>query len=89
MRNEMIIEMIDEMLDCEGDVVIGNLTFSRSQIVKRLDPVAYREMALDFVDSHIEDLNYDLERMDPEFDLEDMKFVREQIAELENFSFSV
>jgi hypothetical protein len=44
-------------------------------------------MALDFVDSHIEDLNYDLERMDPEFDSEDMAFIREQIAELENFSF--
>jgi hypothetical protein len=87
MRNEAIIEMVDEMLDMEGDVIIGNLTFSRSQIVKRLDPVAYREIALEIVDSHIEDLNYDLERMDPEFDLEDMKFIRERIAELENFSF--
>ena len=87
MRNEMIIEMIDEMLDCDGDVIIGNLTFSRSQIVKRLDPTAYRMMALDIVNSQIEDLNYDLERMDPEFDSEDMAFIREQIAELENFSF--
>jgi len=86
MNNEAIIEMIDEMLDCEGDVVIGNLTFSRSQIVKRLDPTAYREMALDFVDSHIEDLNYDLERMDPEFDADDIEFVKERIAELEDFS---
>ena len=86
MRNDYILEMIDEMLDCEGDVTIGNLTFSRSQIVRELDPIAYREMALDFVDSHIEDLNYDLERMDPEFDSEDMEFIRERIAELENFT---
>jgi hypothetical protein len=82
MRNEAIIEMIDEMLDCEGDVVIGNLTFSRSQIVKRLDPVAYREMALDIVNSQIEDLQYDLERSDDEDEIEAIK---ESIAELEDF----
>jgi len=84
MRNEMIIEMIDEMLDCEGDVIIGNLTFSRSQIVKRLDPVAYREIALEIVNSQIEDLQYDLERSDDEDEIEAIK---ENIAELEDFSF--
>lgn len=84
MRNDAIIEMIDEMLDCEGDVVIGNLTFSRSQIVKRLDPVAYREMCLDIVNSQIEDLQYDLERSDDEDEIEAIK---ESIAELEDFSF--
>ena len=83
MRNEAIIEMIDEMLDCEGDVVIGNLTFSRSQIVKRLDPIAYREMCLDIVNSQIEDLQYDLERSDDEDEIEAIK---ESIAELEDFS---
>jgi hypothetical protein len=82
MRNEAIIEMIDEMLDCEGDVVIGNLTFSRSQIVKRLDPIAYREICLDIVNSQIEDLEYDLERSDDEDEIEAIK---ESIAELEDF----
>jgi hypothetical protein len=82
MKNEAIIEMIDEMLDCEGDVVIGNLTFSRSQIVKRLDPIAYREMCLDIVNSQIEDLQYDLERSDDEDEIEALK---ESIAELEDF----
>ena len=84
MRNEAIIEMIDEMLDCEGDVVIGNLTFSRSEIVKRLDPIAYREIALDIVNSQIEDLQYDLERSDDE---DEIAAINEQIAELEDFSF--
>lgn len=87
MRNEMIIEMVDEMLDCEGDVIIGNLTFSRSAIVKRLDPVAYRVICNEMIDSHLEDLQYDLQRMDPEFDADDIEFVKERIAELENFSF--
>jgi len=86
MRNYDIIEMVDEMIDDEGDVIIGNLTFSRSEIVKRLDPVAYRIMVNEIIDSHIEDLEYDLQRMDPEFDSEDMEFVRERIAELENFT---
>ncbi len=83
----MIIEMVDEMLDMEGDVIIGNLTFSRSRIVKRLDPVAYRVICNEMIDSHLEDLQYDLERMDPEFDADDIEFVKERIAELENFSF--
>jgi hypothetical protein len=87
MRNEMIIEMVDEMLDMEGDVIIGNLTFSRSAIVKRLDPIAYRVICNEMIDSHLEDLQYDLERMDPEFDADDIEFVKERIAELENFSF--
>lgn len=84
MRNEMIIEMVDEMLDMDGPVMVGNLTFYRSDIVKRLDPVAYREIALDIVNSHIEDLQYDLERSDDE---EEREVILEQIAELEDFSF--
>jgi hypothetical protein len=83
MRNEAIIEMIDEMLDCEGDVIIGNLTFSRSAIVRKLDPIAYREIALDIVNSQIEDLQYDLERTD---DPDEIEFIKESIAELEDFS---
>jgi hypothetical protein len=71
------------MLDSEGDVVIGNLTFSRSQIVKRLDPVAYREICLDIVNSQIEDLQYDLELSDDE---DEIAAINEMIAELEDFS---
>jgi hypothetical protein len=67
----------------DGPVMIGNLTFSRSQIVKRLDPVAYREICLDIVNSQIEDLEYDLERSDDEDEIEAIK---ESIAELEDFS---
>jgi len=83
MRNEAIIEMIDELLDMDGPVMIGNLTFYKSDIVRRLDPVAYREMALDIVNSHIEDLEYDLERTDDE---EERAAIQAQIAEMEDFS---
>lgn len=83
MRNEMIIEMVDELLDLEGDVIIGNLTFSRSEIVRRLDPIAYREMALDIVNAHIEDLQYDLDRTDDE---DERAEIQEMIDDFENFS---
>ena len=83
MRNEMIIERVDELLDIEGDVIIGNLTFSRSEIVRRLDPIAYREMALDIVNAHIEDLQYDLERTDDE---DERAEIQEMIDDFENFS---
>ena len=81
---EMILEMVDELLDSEGDVKIGNLTFSRSQIVKELDPIAYRMMVNDILDSHIADLQYDLEREDDE---EERQAIQDQIDELEDFSY--
>ena len=84
MRNEMILEMVDELLDSEGDVKIGNLTFSRSQIVKELDPIAYRMMVNDILDSHIADLQYDLDRS---VDEDEIVAIIEQIAELEDFSY--
>ena len=83
MRNEAIIEMVDELLDMDGPVMIGNLTFYRSDIVKRLDPIAYREMALDIVNAHIEDLQYDLERTDDE---DERAEIQEMIDDFENFS---
>ena len=84
MRNETIIEMVDELLDMDGPVMIGNLTFYRSDIVRRLDPVAYREMVCNITDSMIEDLEYDLERLDPEVDAEEIADIRERIEALEN-----
>lgn len=79
-----ILEMVDELLDSDGEVVIGNLIFSRSDIVRKLDPTAYRIMALEIVDSHIEDLQYDLDSLDPEVDAEEIDFIKERIADLED-----
>ena len=85
MRNEMINEMVDEMLDSEGDIQIGNLTFSRSHIVKRLDPIAYRQIVLDVIDSHISDLQFDIDRLDPEVDADEIEALKAQIEDLENY----
>jgi sugar-specific transcriptional regulator TrmB len=83
MRNSDIMEMVDELLDSEGDVVIGSLTFSRSEIVKRLDPIAYREICNDVVSSQIDDLQYDLDRLDPELDADEIADIKERIEDLE------
>ena len=87
---EMLQEMVDELLDSEGDVVIAGITFSRSQILKELDPIAYSEIMLEMADSHIEDLKSDLEYLEnadisgEHYDeIDDLK---SRIRELEGFS---
>jgi hypothetical protein len=81
-KRDDILEMVDEMLDMDGPVFIGSLEFSKSQILKRLDPIAYREVCIDLIDSHISDLQYDLERSDDE---EEIVWLKEQIEDLEDF----
>ena len=83
MRNSDIMEMVDDLLDSEGDVVIGSLTFSRSRIVKELDPIVYREICNDVVSSQIDDLQYDLDRLDPEVDADEIADIKERIEDLE------
>ena len=81
---EMIEEMVDDALDCDGEVEIGSLTFSRSQIVRELDPIAYRMMLTDYADSMIQDLQYDLDRLDPEVDADEIADIQERIEQLES-----
>jgi hypothetical protein len=81
-KRDEIMEMVDDVLDLDGPVVIGTLEFSKSQILKRLDPIAYRQACIDYVNSHIEDLQYDLERSDDE---DEISWIQDQIADLEDF----
>jgi hypothetical protein len=82
MRKE-ILEMVDDLIDSDGEVVIGNLIFSRSDIVRKLDPTAYRIMVLEVVDSLIEDLEYDIDRLDPEDDADEIADIHVRIVELQ------
>jgi hypothetical protein len=76
------MEMVDDVLDMDGPVIIGSLHFSKSQILKRLDPIAYREVCIEYVNSHIEDLQYDLEHSDDE---DEISWIKDQINDLEDF----
>lgn len=81
---EMIEEMVDDMLDQDGDIKIGNLTFARSAIVRELDPVAYRELCCNFADSMIFDLQDELDRLDEELDADEVEDLKERIGLLES-----
>ncbi len=82
---DSITEMVDELLDSEGEVKFGSLSYSRSEVLKAVDPIAYREVCLDIVNSQIEDLQYELERLDPVLDAEEVAELQERIAELEDY----
>ena len=82
---DFVTEMVDELLDSEGDVYIGNLCYTRSEILKNVDPIAYREVCLEVVNSEIENLQYELGRLDPETDADEVEDYKERIAALENF----
>ena len=85
--DEMLQEMVDEQFDIEGPIKIGNLTFNRSYIVRKLDPTAYRQAMVDVADTLIEDLEYDLEQLDPEADAEDIADIKERIKGLEEIFY--
>ena len=79
---DMLEEMVDEMLDMDGDVVIAGVTFSRCYILKQLDPTAYRTLCIDMADSHIEDLQSDLDCLDPVEDFDEYEELKSRIDEL-------
>ena len=83
MRDD-ILDMVDELLDSDGEVQIGNLLFSRSRIVKELDPTAYRIMVNEIIDSRIEDLEYDISCLDEELDADEIADIHVMIAELQD-----
>ena len=82
-----ILDMVDEMIDMDGEVKIANSTFSRSTILKELDPTAYRELVIDLIDSRIGDLEYDIECLDEVEDADEIAELHVQLVELQEFTF--
>ena len=81
---KMIEQMVDEMLDADGQVItIVGITFLPSEILKKMDPIAYGMAIDDYIDSQIEDLQYDLERLDEDADAEEIEDLKARIEELE------
>jgi hypothetical protein len=83
---EDIMDMVDEMLDADGDICIGGVYFVRSQILKEMDPIAYAEVCSNYIDARLVDLQDDLDRLDPELDADEVESIQEMIEELEDFS---
>ena len=80
---EMIQDMVDEILDQEGDIVVAGRVFSRSSILREMDPTAYRIACVDMADSLIADLQSELECLDPELDADEVADIKERIEMLE------
>lgn len=81
---DILTEMVDEMLDQDGDIRIGGVYFVRSAIMKEMDPIAYRGLVTDLADARITDLQDDLDRLDPDTDADEIAEIQAQIDELEN-----
>jgi hypothetical protein len=81
MRQSDIIDMVNDILDEQGEVTIGNLTFYPSQILRECDPTAYRITVNEYIDNMIQDLQYDLDRTD---DADERTDLQDQITELED-----
>ena len=72
-------ENYDEWLDeIYGEIMIGNISFLPSRILKELDPIAYRCGFSDYIDSL--DIEDDEEYQELQTELEEVK---EELAELE------
>ena len=72
-------ENYDEWLDeVYGEIMIGNISFLPSRILKELDPIAYRCGFSDYIDSL--DIEDDEEYQELQTELEEAK---EELAELE------
>lgn len=57
-------EYFDVLNDCYESVEIAGITFDPADILKQLDPIAYRCGLRDYLDSRFTDIKYDLESGD-------------------------
>ncbi len=69
-----------EMLDEQGDIEIGTLSFSPSDVLREMDPIAYRTGLLDYVDGF--DIEDDEEYSELKGNLEELESDRDSTEEL-------
>lgn len=67
---DQALEMYDDLLDDDGPVHIGTLSYPASEVLRRVDPTAYRTGFNDYVDFLTEDDVYVEGITDSEMELE-------------------
>ena len=72
-------EMFDDYLNENGDVEILGLTYDPAYILKNVDPIAYRELLLNFVDD--QDKSGDSDYTDL---IEELESLQDELADLED-----
>lgn len=80
---DLVEDMVDELLDSDGPVIVAGMPFDASAILKEMDPTAYRLMCSDIADNLISDLQYELDNLDPEVDEDEIADIQDRIDALE------
>ena len=58
MNEELLAPLYDQMLDETNEqIVIGNLLYAPSDVLKAVDPIAYEQGFLDYLDYIMEEQN--------------------------------
>lgn len=70
-------DLYEETLDTDGDVTIGNLSYSPSEVLKQVDSIAYREGYNNWIDEYISEATQELENIE-----DDIKKQKKEIEEL-------
>ena len=79
----MVEEMVDEMLDMDGEVKVAGYNFLPSAIIKEMDPIAYGMLLSDVADNLIADLQYELDCLDDDADADEVEDLKYRIEQLE------
>lgn len=64
LENNENTDEYDDALNCEGDIQVAGLTFSPSQIIKEMDPTAYRCGMNDYNDEEQNTLTEEIEQLE-------------------------
>lgn len=73
------VEQYEEVLNEEGLVKVGGLTFEPATIIRELDPIAYRCGLNDYVDGIDKDENEDYKEL-----IDELEVLEDELTELEN-----
>ena len=80
---DLVQDMVDELLDSDGPVIVAGMPFDASAILKEMDPTAYRLMCSDVADNLISDLQYELDCLGDDADPDEVEDLKFRIYELE------
>jgi len=83
---EDIESIVDDFLDDEYSVTIAGLEYSASRVRKEIDPIAYRQIYLDYVDTLNKEDTEEYHDMEEDYKnlSDEIESIQEQIDELEN-----
>ena len=80
---DLVQDMVDELLDSDGPVIVAGMPFDASAILKEMDPIAYGMLLSDVADNLIADLQYELDCLGDDADPDEVEDLKYRIEQLE------